>query len=521
MSDPQNPGSERREILAHQTVTRIRDGIACGKLPVVPQIMELIRAISAKVDSISIQELADIIGQDPGIMARVIAIANKLAYNPAGVEIATIHQAISVVGFERIRNLAVSVMLAENVESALSAEENREVAGLALASGFLARELLSDHGFIDPEVAFVCAALRNYGRLMLTTFLLEDYERARALTPQLGADSAFREVFGLTPLELGRELLESEQLPEIIVNSMRQVPLQEIRKQALSPLEQLAATSEFTVRLFELFEEPKLDHDNFPGRAMQLAEQYVPGFKLGPKTILKHLQEVSLRCEELVKSTGSRGFAPPLFRRVEAMAENRPLPPVSILSRRIHAHPTIAPPPPASDVQSASDVLMQCCQQMADLIQKDPRNIEAVFQIFLDILHSQLNLEQSIIFLLDPAKTGCSARFGRGEAFQAIQGQTVIHRENKDIFGLCLERGEDILLQNPEDSKLRGHLPPWLLAIVRGNCLLLLALRDRKGVYGIVLGITSHHETITLVETLRSELVSLRAVLSRIGRPGK
>ena len=59
----------------------------------------------------SVTDLAETISRDSTTMTRIIAIAGSLGYNPNGNEITSIHQAIGQIGFERIRVLAVSLLL--------------------------------------------------------------------------------------------------------------------------------------------------------------------------------------------------------------------------------------------------------------------------------------------------------------------------------------------------------------------------------------------------------------------------
>ncbi len=189
------------------------------------QIVQIIREISEKADSMSVHDLADVISRDPSTMTRILGIAGTLGYNPGGAEITSIPQAIAVVGFERIRNLAISVMLLENVEQSCGVEINRELAGLSLTGGLIAAGICKLNGKVEPDLGFLCGALRSYGRMLMATFLSEEYSKILAC----GAggtvpDHVFRKNFGLTPLELGRELFHNMQLPQMILRTFQDIP---------------------------------------------------------------------------------------------------------------------------------------------------------------------------------------------------------------------------------------------------------------------------------------------------------
>jgi HD-like signal output (HDOD) protein len=82
------------ENLANETIRRIREALETGRSAGVPEIIRLIQQLSSKAFSITVKELADIIGQDVAISAKVITVANTLRYNPMGVPVSTITQAI-------------------------------------------------------------------------------------------------------------------------------------------------------------------------------------------------------------------------------------------------------------------------------------------------------------------------------------------------------------------------------------------------------------------------------------------
>ena len=113
-----SPASEESlAAKADRTLACVRQGIESGQVPMVSELIRIIREISAKADTLSIGELAEYIDREPSTMARIVAIANSLGYNPAGVQMTSVHQAIVAVGFERLRNLAISLLLLDQAQS--------------------------------------------------------------------------------------------------------------------------------------------------------------------------------------------------------------------------------------------------------------------------------------------------------------------------------------------------------------------------------------------------------------------
>ena len=97
-----------------------------------PELLKLVEALSVDICRVSIGELAEFIEKDGVVLTRILSVANKLAHNPGVAPITSLEQAIHQIGFNRVRNIAVSLMLLDK-SSGSSAPEQREAAALTLA----------------------------------------------------------------------------------------------------------------------------------------------------------------------------------------------------------------------------------------------------------------------------------------------------------------------------------------------------------------------------------------------------
>src|SRR6478736_875851 len=145
--------------LAAQTVDRARSAMQSTQIASLPEVVKLLRTLTGNNQQVSVIELADVIRNDPLVTAKVIGAANMLAYNPKGVEVTSVNQAIHVIGYERIRTLAMSLMLAEQVSRTQSPDVQREYAAQSLMAGCIAQTLAGGQVMLDKQRAFICAAL--------------------------------------------------------------------------------------------------------------------------------------------------------------------------------------------------------------------------------------------------------------------------------------------------------------------------------------------------------------------------
>ncbi|MCC5022216.1 MAG: HDOD domain-containing protein [Candidatus Synoicihabitans palmerolidicus] len=187
-----------------------------------PELVKIIRALSKDEGAVSISELAEMINQDSTVLMRVISAANTFGYNPTNIEINTVAEAIHTIGFNRVRMLSMSLMLLDHAGRSNSPTEQRQMASVSLCSGIVAQITAEHAGVLNPEHSFVCASLRNFGRLLLGTFMNSEFREAMIAADAGEGDDAYKRLFGLTPFELGYELLKSANLPASILNAIRQ-----------------------------------------------------------------------------------------------------------------------------------------------------------------------------------------------------------------------------------------------------------------------------------------------------------
>src|SRR6478609_6696193 len=137
--------------LAAQTMDRARSAMETTRIASLPEVVKLLRALSGNSQQVSVLDLAEVIQSDPVVMAKVVGAANMFAYNPNGVEVTSVSQAIHVIGYERIRTLAMSLMLAEQISRTHSPDTQREYAAQSLLAGCLAQALAGGRAILDKQ----------------------------------------------------------------------------------------------------------------------------------------------------------------------------------------------------------------------------------------------------------------------------------------------------------------------------------------------------------------------------------
>ena len=118
----------------------------------------------------SIEALGKLIGAEPILATRVLAIANSIAYNPGGRIISEVKSAVSRLGFATLRALAAAVIvrqmkdlsLAEN-HRALAAKLWEHTASVAALARVIAHRVTRQ----NPDAAFLAGIVHEIGGFYL------------------------------------------------------------------------------------------------------------------------------------------------------------------------------------------------------------------------------------------------------------------------------------------------------------------------------------------------------------------
>jgi HD-like signal output (HDOD) protein len=515
------------EERAEHTLQRVREALEKGEVAGVPEVIRLIQELSAKAFSITIKELADIIARDVAVTAKVISAANTVGYNPWAIPISTVSQAIQVIGFERVRNLAISLLLAENAERTRS-EEQRETAALALQSGFMAQEIAAGNknAGLNPEQAFICASLRNYGKLIMTTFLLEDFRAARDLEDSMEADEAFRSIFGLTPLELGYHLLLSRNLPEAILNSLQEFPRERVDK-ATARKESYAylAIADLSVRLSEVAADPRLSPELFEEKANALLGHYQQWSQDRDLKLGDLFRKTEEHMRSLRRHHGLHSLSGPVLDALQRRLEGQPLAArVSAKTARqtpgeaLLAAVTSAPfgPSEPSVPEPASSPVLDAISTITRSMETQSMSFSKALSLLLQTVHDQLGATDSILFLHDRRASRLAPRLGLGPIFDAIKASETVDPRQRDVFGISFSRQEDVFVENADDPKIARYLPSWLKSRASLRSFLILPLHDAGGTYGMLWSGRTRDKISTVTPRVLKQLRALRTHVATV-----
>ncbi|HEX7036475.1 MAG TPA: HDOD domain-containing protein [Pseudomonadales bacterium] len=185
-------------------------------LPIFSRTVQEVSGIAERRGS-SARDLADAIGRDASLAARLLRVANSPIFNPQGRRIETISSAVVLVGFDAVRELAVSLALIEQVlQGRRHFKVTREMSR-AFHAAAQARAFAEHRRDPTPEEVFVAALLLRIGEMAFWSVADREGTGIERLMASGSSEAdAEQQVLGFTLAELSRRLVADWRLGELV-----------------------------------------------------------------------------------------------------------------------------------------------------------------------------------------------------------------------------------------------------------------------------------------------------------------
>ena len=172
-------------------------------------------------------DLSKVILKDYSLTNKVLQVVNS-AYYALGKQVNSISRAVTVLGFDAVRDLATAIALFEDfIKSGVEKDEISKVLTRSFLSALQARDLAVQKNIkVLPEEAFICSLLHNLGKIIVLIYLPEMYRDIEAKIESGMEDemSAMEVLDGLTYYKIGQEVARFWNLSEKAIIAMEPRP---------------------------------------------------------------------------------------------------------------------------------------------------------------------------------------------------------------------------------------------------------------------------------------------------------
>lgn len=430
-------------------------------------------------DSGEADELTNVILRDVSLTNKLLRLVNAAHYSTfAGQPVSTISRAVVILGFNTVRDVALSLMLFEHLQNHAQAEDLKGETLESYYCGVLGRLLGRRLKLPDVEEAFISAMFRNVGRLMARFYFHERTVRAKRLmeSKRLSEADAAREVFGATYDQIGIAIAQHWRLPNRLIQGMTPLPPGEIGRPD-SDIAKLRAVTSLARDLYQVAA-TDLPAPEQTKRLNELGRRYAALGSFPSATLNGLIQEAALEVQRDADIFLSEVRNSPLLSRilnldlpeqgeVETQADKE-------IAQALNTLPILATVEP--DAGDPASMLASGLQEMTEAL-VGKAAISDILHMVLEIFYRTGSFDRVMIAVRDKGGKSLSGRFGFGKDIDRALGVFKVNLSYAhDAFQVAASQGVDILIANTQDENLKSRIPDWHSQHIRAKSFLLLPL---------------------------------------------
>ncbi len=480
----------------------------------------------ATSDTESVNSVTNEILKDVALTNKLLRMVNSAHYAHRG-SINTVSRAVNLVGFNGIRNMALSLVLLEHMQDKAHAAQLKEEFLRCLMAASIGGELCPVAG--EGEEAFIGAMFQNLGRLLVQFYFPEEASQIRSLVQsQREAQTetqASISVLGLSFEDLGLGIAKAWGLPQSMQRCMRK-PVGGVPSRA--PMDAgerirwIAMASNEIADVLLHSESKDVD-----ARVQAVTRKYAPAMGVSSKdvqgatvTARKKLIELAVAMEIRVKpgSAAAKLLTVPDVIIDDIAPEPETGGGSGLAAFELHATNTVimdaAGNVPRTDLRIA-ETLTAGIQDITNAMVEDFK-LSDVLRMILETMFRAMHFDH-IIFCMRDAKTETmTGRFGLGDGVETyVKGfKSPLKAVTPDLFAVVCNKGTDTMISDASEPRLAQRLPSWYRSGLNAPTFLLLPLLIKGAPFGLIyadkktLGsLELDEKELSLLRTLRNQAV--------------
>jgi serine/threonine protein kinase len=483
-----------------------------------PALSDSVAAINklTSSDKENISYLSNTILRDFALTNKILRIVNAAHYRQSGGgQISTVSRAVVVLGFDAIRNIAITVLLFEHMQDKANVKDLREAFLRANLAGMIGRDTSKLCLPRAGEEAFICSLFQSLGELLAQFYFPEEVDQVRRLMAQkeVSIHHASAQVLGLSFEDLGIGVARTWGFPSGIVNSMRSLPGGVVKKPNTHE-ESLRVVSGFSNEMCLVIANTDPAERNKAiaslnsrfGAGLQMTAQQTKDILVKTSEELADVAailHVNLKQSPFASrlrgwtggSDGGKETA------VDVGATTAALPDL-MLDKEDGAS--------AATPEDAQAILAAGIQDISNsLVDEVPLN--DILRIILETIYRAMGFEHVLLCLRDAKSNAMVGRFGFGPDAQALAKHLRFTlMATPDVFHVALSKGVDVIIDDIDDPKIAERVPDWHRQNLPGHTFVLLPLSIKSVPVAMIYCSKTKAGTIKIPEKELSLLKTLR-----------
>jgi serine/threonine protein kinase len=473
----------------------------------------------ASSDTVSLNSLTTEILRDVALTNKLLRLVNSAHFARGGGNISTVSRAVSLVGFNGIRNMALGLVLLEHMQDKTHANVLKDEYVRCLMAGSIAGELCTMAK--EREEAFIAAMFQNLGRMLAEFYFPEEAREIRGLLhtsrPPLTEAQAAVQVLGVDYETLALGVGKAWGLPDTIQRCMRKPTGTPPAKPVTDPFERMrwmAAAANDLADVMLHGADPELDQKlDHCGRAHARAlgfstEEMATNIQAGRQKLVELADAMQITA---LPGSGAARLMQPRHPLAAAPAAGAPAAPATVAMTAASTAILAAPP----EAGQAQEILNAGIQDVTNAMAGSFK-IADVLRMILETMVRAMAFERIIFCMRDPKLDCVTGRFGVGPQIEAVAKsfQVALKPGQPDLFAAVCKRGADMLISDARDPRIVGNLPAWYRKAIDAHSFLLLPLQIKDKPFGLIYADRGQNgpmklpeQELALLRTLRNQAI--------------
>jgi len=428
-----------------------------------------------------------VILKDMSITNKLLKVVNSSYYGNLSGNVTTISRAVFLLGAEKVRLAAASLMILEHLQNKGQTDELKDAALSSFLSAVIARDVAEKMMFASKEEAFICALLHNIGKHLVICYFPEEYQAIKNLVSakRVNEQHASKTVLGVSFSELGIGVAKSWGFPPGIIES-----IDVIKGPSDLPIENensaLKSIANYANDLCAVAGETDAVRSNEALKAV--SEKYQLSIAFPVNRSLGFIEEATAKINQYAEVLNIKPSKSPLLRRFLLLNEqkiSRSAPPDSSSPVKVEEEETSATNKPGREEERA-DILRNCLSEINEMLDSASNISDAIYTI-METMYRGFEFNRVLFCMADSSQFKMAARFGFGEDIDKIlENFSFKISRASDYFNIAVMRLRDVIVDDSHLPEVRDSLPGWYLKLVIARSFLIYPLIIKEKCIGIL-----------------------------------
>ena len=493
-----------------------------------PSISKYIAEINQKLTStekyMSTSDLANVVLKDYALTTKLLKLVNSAFHGTVTKPINTISRAVVLLGFEKVRMAATSIVLFEHLRGRSNVKELKDSAVSSFTSALFARKLAEELS-VDPEEAFVCAMFQNMGKHLVIFHLPDEYEEIKRTMSRKAIDEqvASRIVLGRTYDELGIEIAEAWKFSEKIRHGMKLLPNEEVGR-AKSEEDILQGISNYANEICAIIGKTQgeertsaleASRKRFKKCVPVSGKQFQELLESSRDEIGKYSEvlDINLKDSSFFQSLTSE---PETRDKAPAIQDATPIAGSKEREMGAKTEPTsdereITHEAPYED--EPKDVIINGIQEITNTLVEDFELNDLILMI-VETMFRGFCFNCVMFCMIEAKRKRVQARFGLGKDVDKLIRNFGFRLEaSSDLFNIAVSQAQDFLIDDSSAPTIKARIPEWYRRTINAPSFMIYPIFIDKVCLGLfyadkeMKGPPIPENQLNFMRTLRNQLI--------------